>query len=78
MTKEEVLGKLKEIFKDVFDRDIDLTFKTTAKDVQGWDSLTHITIISLVEETFSIKFKMKEVISMQNVGDMIDIILRDI
>ncbi len=78
MTKEEVLGKLKEIFKDVFDRDIDLTFETTAKDVQGWDSLTHITIISLVEETFSIKFKMKEVISMQNVGDMIDIILRDI
>ena len=74
MTREEILNVLKEIFKEVFGEEIPITEATSAKDVKGWDSLTHIAIISSVEERFNMKFKMKQVLSMQNIGDMITII----
>jgi acyl carrier protein len=46
----------------------------SAKDVERWDSLTHLSMISSVEETFGIKFKLKELIGMKNVGDLLRLI----
>ena len=78
MTDNEILDGLKPIFKEVFNRDIDITFETSAKDVKGWDSLMHIALIAAVENKFNVKFKMKEVLSMQNIHDMINIIQKGI
>lgn len=78
MTREEILNKLNDIFNQVFDREITLLESTSAKDINGWDSLTHITIISMVEEEFEISFTMKQVLEMQNIGDMISIIEEEI
>lgn len=78
MTREEILNKLNDIFNQVFDREITLLESTSAKDIKGWDSLTHITIISMVEEEFEISFTMKQVLEMQNIGDMISIIEEEI
>ena len=78
MTREEILNKLNNIFNQVFDREITLLESTSAKDINGWDSLTHITIISWVEEEFEISFTMKQVLEMQNIGDMISIIEEEI
>ena len=74
MTNQAILEKLNEIFTDVFDEDITVTAQTTAADIEGWDSLTHITLISEVEDAFGIKFSMKQILGMQNVGEMVDII----
>lgn len=74
MKDTEIYKKLEEIFEDVFDEKIKLTPDTTAEDVEDWDSLTHITLISAVEDEFSVKFSMKEVSTMKNVGEMVDII----
>lgn len=74
MTEREIYEKLESIFEDVFDESVKLTADTTAEDVEDWDSLTHITLISAVEEEFGIKFKMKEVSSMRNIGEMVAII----
>lgn len=74
MTEKDIFEKLEEVFADVFDEDIKLTAETTAEDVEDWDSLTHITLISAVEAEFGIRFKMKEVSSMKNVGEMVAII----
>lgn len=38
----------------------------------------HISLISAVEDEFDIKFNMKEVVSMENVGEMADIIAREL
>ena len=46
----------------------------TAQDVEKWDSLRHVQLISEVETTFGIKFKLREIMSMNNVGDLIDLI----
>lgn len=75
MNRQDVHAKLTEVFRDVFDdEDIELTDSTTADDIDDWDSLEHITLISAVEKAFKMRFTMKEVSSMKNVGEMMDII----
>lgn len=75
MTREEIISKLTEIFHDVFnDENIVLRDDMTAHDVEKWDSLTHMLMISKVEETFGIRFKLKELNKLKQVGDLIEII----
>lgn len=74
MTRQEIFEKLNEVFSDVFDEEITVTPQTTSADIEDWDSLTHITLISEVEDAFGMKFAMKDVLGMQNVGEMADII----
>ena len=77
MMQEEITGTLKTVFQSVFDEnDIAITREMTAEDVASWDSLHHIQLISEVERTFKIKFKLREVMGMKNVGDLIDLIDR--
>ena len=75
MTGNEIFARLNEVFRDVFDDDsIVVKPATTADDIEDWDSLEHITLISAVEKEFGMKFKMGEISSMKNVGEMVDII----
>ena len=75
MKKEEMTGKLKSVFQKVLEEnEITITREMTAHDIAKWDSLRHIQLISEVERTFGIKFKLREVVSMKNVGDLIDLI----
>jgi len=75
MEKTAIMAKLTDVFKDVFDLDdVVLTYDTTADDIEDWDSLEHINLISAVESTFKMKFKMKEVSTMKNLGEMVSII----
>ncbi len=67
--------RLNEVFQNVFDDDdIEVDRDTTADDIEDWDSLEHIRLIGAVEREFGIKFTMKEVSTMKNVGEMMDII----
>jgi len=71
----DIMKKLNKVFKEVFDDEsLKITEKTTAKDVDGWDSLMHITLIAEVEDAFHVKFSMKEVTGMKNVGEMVKLI----
>ena len=75
MNETQILQKLTLIFREVFDDDsIRLSRNTTAEDIEDWDSLEHITLIGAVENGFHIRFKMHEVSTMKNVGEMVDII----
>jgi acyl carrier protein len=75
MTSEEIKNRLTEIIRDVLDDDtINLTRETTAKDVEDWDSLAHISIIVAVEKEFKAKFDLYDIKRLKNVGDMIDLI----
>jgi acyl carrier protein len=75
LNREEVVERLNPLFRDIFDDDaISVTDDTTAADIDGWDSLAHITLILGVEREFRIKMTAAEVGSLKNVGQMIDII----
>ena len=76
MTRDDVYKKLTDLFRDIFDDDsIELQDATTAADVEGWDSLMHISLIQAVQDEFGMKFAMKDVTGMKNVGQMVDLIL---
>jgi acyl carrier protein len=74
-TEPEIYAALTAIFADVFMRD-DLALRPdlTAKQVQGWDSFKQIEIIIAVEEQFGIKFRTREMDSLNNVGDLVHLI----
>lgn len=75
MTHEAILEKLNEIFQDIFDDDsLVITETTTANDVEDWDSIEHINLIAAVEDAFGMRFQMREVSGMKNVGEMVQII----
>jgi len=75
MRKEEIAGKLKSVFQKVFEEnDITITREMTAQDVEKWDSFRHIQLINEVENAFRVKFKLREIMGMKNVGDLIDLI----
>ena len=79
MTRETIYEKLNEVFQDVFDDEsIIVNAETTADDIEDWDSLEHINLVSAVEKTFGVKFTMAQVVGMKNVGEMVDIILEAI
>lgn len=75
MNRNEIIEKLTAIFHEIFnDNNIVLRDDMTAADVENWDSLTHMLMISKVEEVFGIKFKLKELNKLKMVGDLITII----
>ena len=76
MTREEVFATLTDIFRDVFDDDdIELTDATTADDIEDWDSLEQINLVVACEKKFNVKFDMKEIQALKNVGEMVDSIV---
>lgn len=75
MNRAEIMERLNKVFRDVFDdSSIVVDDITTSKDIEDWDSLEHINLVGAVEQEFKMRFKMKEVSSMKNVGEMADIV----
>ncbi len=69
------MEKLTGICRRVFDDDsIVLTPETTANDVTGWDSLSHVNLIVAVEAAFKIRFTQKEALGFRNVGELANFI----
>ncbi len=79
MEDQEILSQLTTIFQKVLKKqNVNLSAETTAADVDGWDSLTHMMIIDSIEKHFSIRFKLMEIMKFNNVGDMISCIKKKV
>jgi acyl carrier protein len=75
MTHGEIHQRLTDVFRDVFDDPtLEISDSTTAKDVEGWDSLTHINLIVATEKALAVRFTTKQVQALANVGDFIQLI----
>jgi acyl carrier protein len=75
MDEPQIYARLAEIFQEVFDEDsIEVIPELSAKDVDGWDSLTHIRLILTIEKAFRIKFTTSEIGKLENVGDLVALI----
>jgi len=73
LQKEEIVKMVQDIFIDVLEDDnIVLSYNTTADDITGWDSLNHIVLIVEIEKEFNFKFKLEEIQSFKNVGEICD------
>ena len=77
MDNSEAMSRVTVVFQGVFgDAIVRLTRDTTAKDVDGWDSLMHINLVVAIESEFKIRFTSREIARLQNVGELIDLIVR--
>jgi acyl carrier protein len=73
----DTLEILNGIFRQVFDDEsLVVTRATTAKDIEEWDSLSHMNLVLAVETYFGIKVALGELRSLKNVGEMADLIAR--
>lgn len=77
MERTEVFDKINEIFREVFeDEELTVTDATTANDVDGWDSLMHLSLINEIEVAFGVKFTMGEIQGSKNVGELVDALIK--
>jgi acyl carrier protein len=75
MNSEQIFEKVNLVFRQVFNNDqIQVTRETTAKDIAGWDSITHLDIITGMEEEFNVEITGFEVMNLNNVGDLLDLL----
>ena len=75
MTHSEIMEKVQRIFREVFDDDtLVIEDSTNSSDIEDWDSLEHISLIISMEKEFGLKFDIKEVNKLENVGQMVDMI----
>ena len=76
MTREEVFDGVQDIFRDIFDEDdMVIEDKTSSDDIEDWDSLNHINLVSAIEKEFEIRFALGELMALKDVGAMIDLMI---
>ena len=76
MTREEVFNGVQDIFRDIFDEDdMVIEDKTNSDEIEDWDSLNHINLVSAIEKEFKIKFTLVELMSLKDVGAMVDLMI---
>ena len=75
MNKKNIKEKLQSVFIDVFeDDDLTISNSTNSDDIEEWDSLNHIALVLSIEKCFNIRFMTGEVLSLKDVGEMIQLL----
>jgi acyl carrier protein len=76
MDQAEIIAKLQKVFDGTFVEQVTVTPELSAKDVEEWDSLAHVSLIVGVEKAFGVKFRVGEVEATKNVGDLAALLQR--
>jgi acyl carrier protein len=77
MKHDCIVGKIQSIVRDVLDDEsLSVTANTEAADVEGWDSLAHINIVSQIESEFGVRFSLDELARFSAVGKIVDALLQ--
>jgi len=72
---KDVLTKVREIFKELFDADPDsISLETRASEIPQWDSVGHLSLCGALEEAFEIRFAVNELAEMTNVRTIVSIV----
>ena len=73
---DKVLEELNMIFMHVFkDDSLKISCNTTADDIKAWDSFSNIELILDIENRFEIRFDLRELANIKNVGQLAKYIL---
>lgn len=77
MDRQQTMAEIQEIFRDNFDDEtIVLTDETNADDIEDWDSLEQINLLTAIERKYGLKFNLADVRNLQNVGDLLNLLER--
>jgi acyl carrier protein len=79
MNRRNIFLGVQEVFRDIFDDDnLEIINETNSDEIEDWDSLNHINLVSAIEKEFKIKFALGELMTLQDVGAMIDLMYEKI
>lgn len=71
MEQDTLLKEVNKIFIDIFGNEsIILHENTTTDDIEEWDSLNHIQMITAIEKYYKIRFELNDLLNFRNVGDL--------
>jgi acyl carrier protein len=71
----DIIIALNSLFCDIMDKENIIFSRDQIIDqIENWDSLSQITLISLCESEFNIKFSLDDIINIHSIGDLIDLI----
>lgn len=74
MNKSQTFSKIASICTQIFGEGLVITEKTSASDIEKWDSMNHVTLIAAIEKEFGITFDIMEIICMTTIGDFVDVV----
>lgn len=74
MTRQEIFSKIVILSKKIFGEKTIITEETASTDIEQWDSMNHVILISTIEKEFNVSFDLMEVIGITKIGDFIDLI----
>ena len=75
MERNEILENVKTILiSELGHDDFEMKDDLVATDVDGLDSLTHMSIITSIENEFNVQFRLKELNKLKNMGTLIELI----
>ena len=78
MTREGVFSAVQDIFRDIFDvEDLVISNTTNSDEIEDWDSLNHINLVSAIEKEFKIKFALGELMMLKDVGALVDLMMTE-
>jgi len=71
----EIIDQLKSIFQDTFtENNYEFSIETSRDDVEEWDSLSHIRLLTAIETHFSVQFDLDEIGNMTDVATIVDLL----
>ena len=76
VAKDGVRPEIVKIFDDVFQHESGLSPQTSRDDIERWDSLQHVALVSSIEDTFKISLSMDEMMEIEKVADIEAILTR--
>ena len=76
MNRQDVLERLQEVFRDVLGKpELKIKDEMTAANIEGWDSLAHISLLEAIQQEFGCRFSLEERLKLLSVKSLIDAII---
>jgi acyl carrier protein len=76
MEKNEIVKVISGFVSDILDdKSLVVSEDTAPEDVDGWDSVTHVNLVTALEEKYDVKFSLREMMSWETIGDLADTLL---
>ncbi len=73
MTQQEIISSIQELMRIFFrDEALTISMSTSANDIDDWDSLNHMTLISEIEKKFNVQFEFFEIMDFENIGELVN------
>lgn len=72
MTSDIIMSTVKNVFQYVFNcDDISLSSATCQDEVEDWDSIGHIRLLSSLEEEFNLTIPLEDTVKFNSIKDIV-------